>query len=182
MARQINPSPTGTCIVLNAGGSSRILYKAGMTNRDTGLAVGAGSTKEPQNKKGRAFALPLQSKKVSRTYFLNFLLPNPARPTRPAPRRSMVAGSGTGVPAAIQQLRVVLLSGFSGSVMPWIWAAVYHGLSMPSLSTLGKLKEPASMPGKAIKYVIDAPSLKRSPDDVGKANRMSKYHHQLLRR
>ena len=29
--------------------------------------------------------------------FLNFLLPNPVSPIKPEPRRSMVAGSGTGL-------------------------------------------------------------------------------------
>ena len=28
-------------------------------------------------------------------YFLNFFLPNPANPTKPPPKRSIVAGSGT---------------------------------------------------------------------------------------
>ena len=34
-------------------------------------------------------------KRTITSYYLNFLL-NPARPIRPKPRRSMVAGSGTG--------------------------------------------------------------------------------------
>jgi hypothetical protein len=32
------------------------------------------------------------------SYFLNFLRPNPARPTIPTPNKSSVAGSGTGNP------------------------------------------------------------------------------------
>jgi len=40
----------------------------------------------------------------TRHYFLkNFLLPRPARPIRPVPRSSMVAGSGTGAPPGATQ-------------------------------------------------------------------------------
>ena len=36
-------------------------------------------------------------KRTIKSYFINFFLPQPASPIRPTPKRSMVAGSGTGL-------------------------------------------------------------------------------------
>jgi len=55
-----------------------------------------------ENKKAESLlTLPFREKKdYLSVYFLNFFLPNPASPTSPAPKRSMVVGSGTGFPPA----------------------------------------------------------------------------------
>ena len=59
--------------------------------KDSGKGLGADGIR-------MEFGFPCKTEEPEKSYFLkSFFLPKPARPTRPEPRRSMVAGSGTGL-------------------------------------------------------------------------------------
>jgi hypothetical protein len=53
-------------------------------------------------------------------YFLNFFFPNPASPINPAPKRRMVAGSGTGKEVSSKVMNGLLECGgkFQGTRIP----------------------------------------------------------------
>ena len=104
-------------------------------------------------------------------YFLkNFLLPYPATPSNPEPRRSMVAGSGTGAPppGATQPL-----SSPSGP-MPCTWAAAKKG-PCPPAGALRKLNEFAVNPTMpSMSYITVSPAVNLSGElAVGKSNKIS---------
>jgi len=62
------------------------------------VKLGDNSIQVSSNKKGnlKLMSCLLYVLMIYMSYFLNFFLPNPARPISPEPNRSMVAGSGTG--------------------------------------------------------------------------------------